>query len=373
MLKRIMIMQAFTAMLVQLILVSTAMGITMVDAEQQVRARSAYMDDGIEYIAELKVDPEFPQGLGDANLSVSVSKNGADGSASLTSLFKKSGIKDQVKVSSSTQAVAQWLEIPEDADDVHGNGTGEFHLRFKTSHQGYIQINGLLKVDVIFSPSVYPEETCAWLRLDRIDDGQLTRIWTAALDGSDLQTSLGVDDVISLEADQEYYLSALAGSTAPAWWEHPFVKVRKASFSFTAIIDDSKEMPILPDLEGEFGQVKLKEPVNVGDKIKTKIIVTNNGFIALAHKQTIDIEICLRPCGVIGDAQDILVMTLDDLSVSSLQAGKSMKFNADIIVPADIVGGEYRLAAKVDSSNDVIEFTEINNTAISDCFEIMGN
>ena len=55
MLKRIMIMQAFTAMLVQLILGSTAMGIAMVDAEQQVRARSAYMDDGIEYIAELKV------------------------------------------------------------------------------------------------------------------------------------------------------------------------------------------------------------------------------------------------------------------------------------------------------------------------------
>lgn len=368
-------MQAFTAMLVQLILGSTAMGITMVDAEQQVRARSAYMDDGIEYIAELELDPEFPQGLGDANLSVSVSKNGADGSASLTSLFKKSGIKDQVTVSCSTQAVAQWGEYPEpeEVDDVHGNGTGEFHLRFKTSHQGYIQINGLLKVDVIFSPSVYPEETCAWLRLDRIDDGQLTRIWTAALDGSDLQTSLGVDDVISLEADQEYYLSALAGSTAPAWWEYPDVKVRKASFSFTAIIDDSKEMPLLPDLEGEFGRVKLKEPVNIGDKIKTKIIVTNNGFIALAHKQTIDIEICLRPCGVIGDAQDIPVMTLDDLSVSSLQASKSRKFNADIIVPAGIEGGEYRLAAKVDSSNDVIEFTEINNTAITECFEIMGN
>jgi subtilase family serine protease len=64
-------------------------------------------------------------------------------------------------------------------------------------------------------------------------------------------------------------------------------------------------------------------------------------------------------------------MTLTDLSVSSLQANKSKKFNASIIVPAGIEGGEYRLVAKVDSSNDVIEWIEVNNTAISECFEIV--
>lgn len=132
------------------------------------------------------------------------------------------------------------------------------------------------------------------------------------------------------------------------------------------------EMPLLPDLEGEFGRVKLPAPVTPGDTIRAKIIVTNNGFIAIARKQVIDIEFCLRPCDVIGGAEDICVMTLTNLSVSNLRPGKSRKFNARIIVPADIIGGEYRLRAKVDSSNHVIEWIEVNNTAISECFEVVG-
>jgi len=128
-----------------------------------------------------------------------------------------------------------------------------------------------------------------------------------------------------------------------------------------------------PDLVGEFGQVKLRAPVNPGDTIRTQIIVSNIGEVATAFKQVIDIEVCLRPCDAIDDTQDICVMTLTNRSVSNLRPGRSKKFNARVTLPADLEGGEYRLVAKVDSLNSVVELNEDNNTAVTtECFEIMG-
>lgn len=239
MLRRKMIMQTLIAALGNLITSSSAVGITLIGVEQQVGARSAWMYEGTEFIAALEYDPELPQGLGDADLSVSVSKNGADGSASLTSRFEE----NQVTVSCSTEAVAQWGEHPEGAYDVHGSGHGEFHLRFTTGPSPtYIQIDGLLNVSVNGDPGVYPEDTRAWVRVERIDEGELTRIWTAELDGADPQTSVEMDDVILLEAGQEYFLIAYATSCAPAWWEYPLLKLRKASFSLTATIGSTFEI-----------------------------------------------------------------------------------------------------------------------------------
>jgi hypothetical protein len=129
----------------------------------------------------------------------------------------------------------------------------------------------------------------------------------------------------------------------------------------------------LPDLIGEFGRVKLKATVNPGDTIRAQIIVTNIGTAATARKQVIDIEVCLRLCDATDDSQDISVMTLANLSVSNLRPGRSKEFNARVSVPADIEGGEYRLVAKVDSSNSLDESNEANNAAVTDeCFEIMG-
>jgi hypothetical protein len=375
MLKRMMIMQALIAVLAQFILGANALGglITMADAEQQVGAKIGWMptSGGQEIIISETYVPVTPQGLGDADLNIWLEDIGVSSSASLVSAF----VEDQFSANGSTTASATWGDQPIGAYDVHGVGDSRFSAIFFTNPSpAYFHIDG--HIDVGMSGlNWYPEYTYVFVKLFRAVGSDLELIWEAGLDGADAETSIPLDYGLWLEGDHLYAVRARAISNTLAVEVSGSAPVlREASFSFTATIDDnSGEMPLLPDLEGEFGQVKLKEPVNVGDKIKTQIIVTNNGFIALARKQVIDIEICLRPCGVIGDAEDIFVMTLDELSVSNLQAGKSRKFNAHIIVPVDIEGGEYRLAAKVDSSNDVIEFIEINNTAISDCFEILGS
>lgn len=129
----------------------------------------------------------------------------------------------------------------------------------------------------------------------------------------------------------------------------------------------------LPDLIGEFGWIKLRAPVTPGDTIRAKIIVTNIGTAATAHKQVIDIEIYLRPCDAIDDSQDISVTTLIDLSIGKLRPGKSKRFNDRVFLPGVLEGGEYRLVAKVDSSNSVEESNEVNNAAVTtECFEIVG-
>jgi hypothetical protein len=130
----------------------------------------------------------------------------------------------------------------------------------------------------------------------------------------------------------------------------------------------------LPDLIGEFGRVNLKAPVGPGDTIRAQIIVRNIGSVATARKQVIDIDVGLRPCGVIDNAEDIFVTTLANLSVSNLRPGRSKRFSARVVLPA-VPEGAYQLVAEVDSPSpgSVDEWNEANNTAVTDeCFEIMG-
>jgi hypothetical protein len=115
----------------------------------------------------------------------------------------------------------------------------------------------------------------------------------------------------------------------------------------------------------------LRGPVDPGDTIRAGIVVTNIGSVAAARGQVIDIEVCVRPCGASDDSQDVLMMTLTDKSVSRLRTGRSKKFGAKATLPAGLDAGEYRLVAKVDSSSDVDESDESNNSAVSVCFEIV--
>lgn len=220
-----------------LIMSSTAVGVTWIGAEQQVRARSAYIDEEGEHNAVLNYDPESPKNIGDADLETSASMNGANGSASLVSSF---GV-DQVTVNASTEASAVWGSQPEDAIDVHGNGQSRFWLHFKTdSLPAHIQIDALLNVGVYNYPTLYPEQARTWIRLETFDNGNLVQVWAAELDGGDVQTSLQVNDGLSLDPERDYYLVALAESSIPAWSEYPQSKTRAASFSLTAKIESAK-------------------------------------------------------------------------------------------------------------------------------------
>lgn len=126
-----------------------------------------------------------------------------------------------------------------------------------------------------------------------------------------------------------------------------------------------------PDLVGEFGWIRFRDPVTPGDRIRAQIIVTNFGSAATAFKQVIDIEIFLRPCDAIDESEDILVMTLTDQSVSNLRPGRSKKFNAKLNVPV-LDYGDYKLVAQIDSEDTVEELDENNNMTVSNtCFELV--
>ena len=164
---------------------------------------------------------------------------------------------------------------------------------------------------------------------------------------------------------------AIAASGVGADESAPEPHSREASFSLT--VTSSYEVLPLPDLIGEFGRLRFHSLLNPGDTIRVPIIVTNMGWADTEKKQLMDIEIYLRPCNATDDSQDILLMKLEDQRVGGLRfGGGSKKFNARLVLPADISEtGQYCLFTKIDSSNEVVEMFELNNTALSDCFEIV--
>ncbi len=137
------------------------------------------------------------------------------------------------------------------------------------------------------------------------------------------------------------------------------------------ISDGPGSIILLPDLIGEFGRLRFRSPLTSGDRVRTQIYVTNIGLIPTLSKQLIDIELCLRPCNAVNDDDDIDITTLGNISVSKLKPGKSKKINVRLSLPVDSDGSEYRLVAKIDSSEDVLELVETNNEALSECFEIV--
>jgi hypothetical protein len=129
---------------------------------------------------------------------------------------------------------------------------------------------------------------------------------------------------------------------------------------------------IHPDLIGEFTKISFRGSFSPGATIRAEIDVNNVGNIATAPKQVIDIQICLRQCNATDDTDDISLMTLRDQSVGNLGPNSSKTFRATFKLPAILDVGEYKLVAKVDSSEAVEELVEDNNEALSACFEFLG-
>lgn len=239
MLKRNMIMKTLIAVLAQFILCATTLGglITMTDAEQQVVAEIGYMSGGVNYTVEKQLVPDPPQGLSNANLSISFAHYGVSVSESLASVF----LEDQLTANGSAFASAEWGSQPLGAQDVHGGGGSIFILYFtRDSSPAYFYVNGQIDIDMEDYLSLHPEEVFVYVRLSSDDGSGMTTIWEDASDGTGGDTSIAIDHGVWLEAGQTYLLEAYAESGTVASIDYPGLKSRTASFSFFATIDEGQ-------------------------------------------------------------------------------------------------------------------------------------
>jgi hypothetical protein len=126
-----------------------------------------------------------------------------------------------------------------------------------------------------------------------------------------------------------------------------------------------------PDLIGNFTLRRSPGRSGRAGFVRARLEVTNVGDVAYrgAKRESVEIEICVRPCSSSDDLSDILVATLTKRSIRNLKVGHSKKFNVKVRLPASL-DGDYRLVAQIDSSDVVSESNENNNVAATSCFEI---
>lgn len=217
------------ALLGQLI-VGAAMGnpITITDAEQQVGSGIGYTIGQVDNVAVEELAPSVPQGIGNANLNVSIAElaYSASGATFLTSLFAA----DQVTANGSTDVSATWLTPPSGADDIHVGAFSSFLMTFVTGASPVLfDIDGAIEIGLVGYPSLHPEETFAYMRLSSTS-GPL--LWEERLDGTDSQISMVISHSQLLASGQEYLFEAYAESGTMASLDYPLSKSRNASFNF---------------------------------------------------------------------------------------------------------------------------------------------
>ena len=212
--------------------VGVAMGdlITITDAKQQVGSGIGYTVDNVDYLVTEVLDPTSPQGIGNANLSVSILESGysASGNASLISTFAA----DQVTANGSTEVSAEWLSPPIGADDIHVGAGSSFIMTFVTGASPvFFDIDGAIAIGLVNYPSLHPDETFAYMRLSSTSGPVL---WEEQLVGTDALTSIVISHSDLLSCGQEYLFEAYAesGTVAECGVSEGF-KSRNASFNFT--------------------------------------------------------------------------------------------------------------------------------------------
>ena len=229
---------AVIAVSLQPAMVTAAWGdlITITDAEQYVGAGIGYTTEDIDnrYLDEIIPDP--PQRLGDAYLNISLAQYGVSVSGELTSVFEDG----RYTANGSSTASSEWGNNPSGANDVHGGSGASFTLNFtKGATPAYLHITGQISLSVNRFPDLHPEETFVYVRLSTDDEGTLTRLWEVALEGRDDETSMILDHGLWLEDDKKYILEAYTETGTKADPEHSELHSRTASFSFTAIVDET--------------------------------------------------------------------------------------------------------------------------------------
>jgi hypothetical protein len=229
-----------TALFLQLAMVTSTSAdlITVTDAEQQVGAGIGYFSNGTDYKVIDEFIPDPPQGPGDADLNVSLTQYGVPVSGSLVSVFEEY----RFTANGSSTASSEWGDGPSGSQATHGGSGSVFVLRFTSiSSPAYLHVKGEVQAKMDGSTNLYPEETSAYVKLSSDDEGILTKLWEVALDGTDAENTLPVDQGLWLEAGTKYVLEASAGSGTIAEPDHPGPNSRSAKFSLTATIDESED------------------------------------------------------------------------------------------------------------------------------------
>jgi hypothetical protein len=226
------------ALFLQPITVSIARAdlITITGAEQFVAAGIGHKtgDTDHRYVDELIPDP--PQGLGDADLNISLAQYGVSVSGSLASVFENG----RITANGSGTASSEWGNNPSEADDVHGGSGASFTLHFTAdSTPAYLHISGQISVHMDRFPNLHPDETLAYVRFSADDGGALTRLWQVELDGQDDEISLTFEHGLWLQSGRNYVLEAYAETGTTADQEHTELNSRTAAFSLSATIDQS--------------------------------------------------------------------------------------------------------------------------------------
>jgi hypothetical protein len=215
--------------------------ITLTDAEQFIGAGIGYKTNGIDnrYIDEIIPDP--PQGLGDADLNISLAQYGVSLSGSLASVFEDG----RFNADGSSIASSNWGNNPYEADDVHGGSGASFVLHFtKVSTQAYLHITGQISVGIDRYPNLHPEETFAYVRLSTDDGGTLMQLWQVALDGGDEETSRTFEHGLWLDSDKNYVLKAYTETGTTSDPDHTELNSHTAAFSLAATVSDSDNTDI---------------------------------------------------------------------------------------------------------------------------------
>jgi len=116
------------------------------------------------------------------------------------------------------------------------------------------------------------------------------------------------------------------------------------------------------DLQAEVHNAEVPAEVEAGSSAEVilPLTITNQGNDSLARGQTIDVSVSLQK---VGDSEILPVKTLSDQSVSSLAPGKSKVIRITATVPPTVPEGSYHILVTVDSSQQVSESDENNNTA----------
>jgi PKD repeat protein len=103
-----------------------------------------------------------------------------------------------------------------------------------------------------------------------------------------------------------------------------------------------------------------------GVGISLQLEVTNAGDAALGSGQSVEVGVYARPADATDDSQDTLLTTLDNQLIHGLAAGSSKTFSTVVSLPKTLPGGEYVLAARVDTTDAVAESDETNNCGVTD-------
>ena len=204
--------------------------ITVTDAEQYVGGGIGYKSEGVFYDVIQEYDPTIPpQGMGNADLGVSISDYDVTANALLNSLF---GI-DAIAVEGSANTSSEWsLRLNESLTEVYGGSVSSFLMNFSTDLSSVVfNINGTIEVSLSGYPDLEPKEAFVYVKLSTESNIVL---WEEYLNGTDTETSRILSYSQILVPGQEYILEAFAGSgirSTPNYYEY---HARNSSFNLTA-------------------------------------------------------------------------------------------------------------------------------------------